>query len=1009
MVVLAALLPLLLAPVPAGSEGAGAPMLAAGATVQRTLTGGNHDDFTLALRRGESVSVVVEQRGIDLSEELLDPAGRRLVRVDTPRGAWGPERLWAVAETSGPYLLRIRPLDDQAGGGYTLTVVAVRAATREDRDRAAAEGLHMRSRDWEERATEAGRQASRTGLARALARWESLGDPEQEALVWEDHARIRMASGDSRGAIEASDRALSRAEAAGDRQLEAKILATRGLALQYLGDPQAALVALDRSLMLARAVGDPQQEASALHLEGWSHWNLGNYQEALDRDQRSLAIGRSIHDREAVAWALNGIGLTWWAFGDPEKSLGPFEESIALWRQLGDPRDEVFALANLGFSYWTLGATRRALAAFRQVLPVTRRLGDRTAEALALNNIGLAQISLEEYADAAATLNDALTLWKATGNVHGLAITLRNLGAADEGLGRFGESEARWNEALSAARRSSDRRNEAACLAAVARLEARRGALDEARARVEESLSVVESLRGDIAVPGLKSSFLSSQQDVYAIAVDIYLILDAREPGHGWAARAFQASERARARALLEGIAEAKLDLAQDLPEDLHRREAELSARIKDLQARSATASRSEKPDLEHRLELAEDEWDQLIAEMRRRTPRYASLRYPQAASAEEARRGLAASTAIVAYSTSPERIVVFVLTATAVTARRLDAPPAAVADRVEDFVGLISRDDADRWRRLAGRLHADLVAPWIGTLAPSVRSLVVVPDGPLASLPFETLMPEGPGGRRLVETFDISYAPSATALAELRIPRSPSTGVADLLVVADPPVGTARGGTGRASAEEAAFDLAALPQASAEARSVARFGGPGTELLTGPRASERRLREMRLERFGVLHFATHGLLDVRHPTRSGLLLAGENGADGLLTAREIHRLRLQSDLVVLSACQTARGRVLAGEGVQSLARAFFHAGARSVVATLWNVNDRWSERLMTAFYDRMARGDSRAEALTNAKRALLAAEPHLAPRSWAAFVLIGDGQTGVALARPWWLALFRP
>ena len=489
--------------------------------------------------------------------------------------------------------------------------------------------------------------------------------------------------------------------------------------------------------------------------------------------------------------------------------------------------------------------------------------------------------------------------------------------------------------------------------------------------------------------------------------MDVYLALDAQEPGRGWAARAFQASERGRARALLEGIAEARLDLAQDLPEDLRRREAELGVRIKDLQARSSAAVSSEKGDAERRLERAEDEWELLIAEMRRRTPRYASLRYPQAASAEEARRGLPPSTALVAYSTSSERIVVFVLTAASLTARRLDAPPSAVAERVEDFVGLIARDDVDRWRRLAGRLYADLVAPWIGELPPGVRGLVVVPDGPLASLPFETLAPPVAPGRRIVETFDVSYAPSATALAELCIPRPSSSRIADLLVVADPPVGAARNTAARAAADEAAFDLAALPHAAAEARSVARFGGPDTQVLTGPQASERRLRETRLERFGVLHFATHGLLDVRHPSRSGLLLAGENGAYGLLTAREIYRLRLQSELVVLSACETARGRILAGEGVQSLARAFFHAGARSVVATLWNVNDRWSERLMTSFYDGMARGRSRAEALTSAKRALLAAEPDLAPRSWAAFVLIGDGQSGVALARPWWLALF--
>jgi CHAT domain-containing protein len=376
--------------------------------------------------------------------------------------------------------------------------------------------------------------------------------------------------------------------------------------------------------------------------------------------------------------------------------------------------------------------------------------------------------------------------------------------------------------------------------------------------------------------------------------------------------------------------------------------------------------------------------------------------------SAEEARRFVAASSAIVSYSVSAERIIVFVLTPAAVSARRLAVRPPEIAERVQDFIGLISRDDGDRWNRLGARLYGDLVEPWIGELPPSTKTLIVVPDGALSSLPFETLSATAEGSRRMVETFDVSYAPSVTALGELQRDASLGARPADLLVVADPilaPRGRARDLEGG----EAAFDLAALPHASAEARAIAKFGGSGTVLLTGALASEGRLRKESLERFRVLHFATHGLIDERHPSRSGLLLAADSGTDGLLTSREIYQLKLRSDLVVLSACQTGKGKILAGEGVQGLARAFFHAGARSIVATLWNVDDRWSETLMTTFYTRLAGGETRSEALTHAKRKLLSERPGLAPRSWAGFVLIGDGSEGVPLARPWWQALFRP
>jgi CHAT domain-containing protein len=196
-------------------------------------------------------------------------------------------------------------------------------------------------------------------------------------------------------------------------------------------------------------------------------------------------------------------------------------------------------------------------------------------------------------------------------------------------------------------------------------------------------------------------------------------------------------------------------------------------------------------------------------------------------------------------------------------------------------------------------------------------------------------------------------------------------------------------------------FEIAPLPHAASEARAIARFGGPGTEVYTGAAASEARVRAASLQRFGVVHFATHGLLSRRNPSRSALLLAAEGPSQGLLTVREIYRLKVPSDLVVLSACQTARGRVLAGEGVQGLTQAFFHAGARSVIASLWDVNDRRTERLMTGFYGHLADGERKTEALAHAKRDLLASEPGLAPRYWAAFVLIGECRGTVSLQRP--------
>jgi CHAT domain-containing protein len=160
-------------------------------------------------------------------------------------------------------------------------------------------------------------------------------------------------------------------------------------------------------------------------------------------------------------------------------------------------------------------------------------------------------------------------------------------------------------------------------------------------------------------------------------------------------------------------------------------------------------------------------------------------------------------------------------------------------------------------------------------------------------------------------------------------------------------------------------------------------------------------VKEGGIDRFRVLHFATHGLVSERAPYRSALVLARADGEDGFLQAREIYGLRLRSDLVVLSACQTARGSVIQGEGVESLAGAFLHAGARSVVASLWNVNDERTATFMEAFYRHLAAGQPSAAALRAAKLELLADPATASPRVWAAFVLIGDGSRPVPIGTP--------
>jgi CHAT domain-containing protein len=284
----------------------------------------------------------------------------------------------------------------------------------------------------------------------------------------------------------------------------------------------------------------------------------------------------------------------------------------------------------------------------------------------------------------------------------------------------------------------------------------------------------------------------------------------------------------------------------------------------------------------------------------------------------------------------------------------------------------------------------------------------VIVPDGPLHSLPFEALpVRVGAARKSLIEDFAVSYAPSATVLAAVSAERSGSAARReDLIAFADPAPPaqpSTRGGSaaGRSAGEWAPAALARIPGARREVESIARYVSRGSKVYMDAEASESRLKRERLDRYRVLHFATHGLLSLENPGRSALLLAAPAGGkeDGLLQAREISELELSSELVVLSGCETARGRTLSGEGVQSLARAFFLAGARSVVASLWKVRDRAAEDLMTAFYRRLSEGRTKDEALRGAKLELLRRPQTASARDWGSFVLIGEASARIPLS----------
>jgi CHAT domain-containing protein len=473
------------------------------------------------------------------------------------------------------------------------------------------------------------------------------------------------------------------------------------------------------------------------------------------------------------------------------------------------------------------------------------------------------------------------------------------------------------------------------------------------------------------------------------------------EPTTGRDVEAFNLAERWRARSLAEMIYESRDDLRKELPEDLQRREEVLSASVtkiqRDLFRPGLSAAREQ--ELKRRLTKVERDFDLLRVELRNAGSRYAVGRYAETLDATAIRQHLLdADTALIEYALGADQSHAWVLTRAGVRsislARRADVEARVSAYRkllAERVTALSVNSALARLDAESRNLHRLLIAPIEAALAGKKR-LIIVPDGVLAYLPFETLQ----GATRLLERFSISYAPSASTLAAIRqrgLRKAPPT--RNLLAFADPIVASAST-VAQAWERERAMALTPLPNTRTEVSAIrSLFNAASTQVHLGADAQEQSLKSEQLESFRYLHFAAHGYFDEEEPARSGIVLsqAGDSSSDGLLQAPEIMRLRLNADLVTLSACQSGLGRVLAGEGVLGLTRAFLYAGAQSVVVSLWNVNDVATAELMKHLYTNLRAGQPRDQALRQAKLTLMKTpnSPWKHPYFWAPFIFIGD------------------
>lgn len=767
----------------------------------------------------------------------------------------------------------------------------------------------------------------------------------------------------------------------------------------------------ERALDAYLRAGDPAGEARARHYIATIHIMRGDLTRAMVGLQDALAVARRAADAEVLGGILGEMASVNYLLGDFDGALAQYEEAIRL---ADHPWRRGMMLVNVGSLREHRGEYEAARRVQTEARDLMRRVGDHRTEAAALRSLGEVLCELREYDLGLAYLDTAIAVAREYNVPMTEAYALKCRG---HGLLRRGDLDAAAGALAEAAAVSRDIGYFEVLewsLLKQAEVARRRGRLADALALLEEALASVADVRrlssgSDAVATGLASQAVP----IGAAAVDLLHELHQADPAGGHDRRAFAVVQEVKARVFLDQLAEAEFDLRhsailgyREQEDELLRRLAAAEARLDSLVAAAApaTAARAEVAGLEDELQL-------LAARLRREDPRYADVLHPDPIGLTELSRELLRPDEVfLEYALGDSASYLWAVSAE--RTRFVALPPRReIEDRVRGLRPLLADynltgGDPAWFAAEAHELYRTLLGPVADLLADASR-LVVSPDGVLHYLPFGALLTDRGGSRCadlpwLARAHVVTVTPSASVLASIRARPPLPAGAPRLLVGA--PVLAAGGEAGVVARAAGAEDLAPLPHAAGELAAIASVSRTATVLQETEATAARLAAAGAAGAHEVIHLATHGLYNENRPRWSGLVLSPDPavGDDGFLAVEEVLGLRLACNQVTLAACASGLGENVSGEGLVGLTRSFLFAGARSVVAALWDVPGEATSALMIELYgsDEFARG-RRAEALAAAQRALIdgaVAAPAGAgdwshPAFWAAFVLSGEGR----------------
>lgn len=803
-------------------------------------------------------------------------------------------------------------------------------------------------------------------------------DAEVQRLLDDSTAQFNQQHYDS--AIQFAQQAIELSRSKSDKLGLARAYQALGLTYYNKQSLANAFAASKQAEVLAAEIGDSDLQGRATTLMGSELRDQGKLSEALGYYDRARTIFTTTGNLAGQARVSNMLGLVYRYTGDLDRAVSYATEGLTLARQAKEPSVEISSLHQLGVYEIQRSHYNLAVQYLTDALKIS--VPDSLMRSQILSALASGYCSLKQFNRCIDYAREEIRMAEVSGNAHEVAYGYLRMSEAQERMGAHSDAYQSAVQALAALRGTDfNPYDEWHFVASVGQELHHLGRNAEAADQFQEAIKIVERLRQTL-VPTEQARALSTAatKELFDAATEVWFDLNR--------SKALQTVELSRARAFLAILAESKIDLRDGLSQADRDRETALLKQAGTLEKAMWQRNLSE-PDRKKRasdLEAAENDLENLRMAIRRSNPRLAAVQYPQPLGLEEIQKEvLKPGVTLLEYALGEERSFVWAISKTRVESAVLPAA-GKIESAIRSYRDVLNRNvsaltlhqaEADTGR-LSSSLYEMLVKPVEASLS-DADSLIIVPDGGLYYLAFESLSGGPSKARYLIERFPISYAPSATSLLELSQP-APAAPPKTLLAFGDPTYANA------AISGTRGPELTQLPFTREEVAGIASlFPREQSVLYLGANARQGSVKDETLDRYRYIHFATHGILDESHPERSALALS-----DGLLEVREVANLRLRADLVTLSACASGLGELVSGEGMLGLVRAFLYAGASSVAVSLWNVNDAATSALMKEFYRNLSRSIPPEEALRRAQLSLIrqTSSPWRHPHYWAPFVL---------------------